>query len=59
MSFPGLAAYEPEVQATLAGGNSRQEILGTLTSCNYFDMEHVYNHEFRIGRGREWHRIMP
>ena len=35
--FSGVAAYEPEVEATLAGGNARQ-ILGSLTSCNYFDV---------------------
>jgi macrolide transport system ATP-binding/permease protein len=45
--FSGLAAYEPEVQATLPGGNSRQ-ILGTLTSCNYFD---VLEEHPALGRG--------
>jgi len=45
--FSGLAAYEPYVGATLAGGNARQ-ILGTAASCNYFDVleEHPV-----IGRG--------
>jgi hypothetical protein len=31
--FSGLAAYEPYVDATLAGSNARQ-ILGTAVSCN-------------------------
>jgi len=44
--FSGLAAYEPEAQATLAG-NSRQ-ILGTLASCNYFD---VLEEHPALGRG--------
>lgn len=35
--FSGLAAYEPYLQATMAGGNARQ-ILGTAASCNYFDV---------------------
>lgn len=35
--FTGVAAYEPYVEATLAGGNVRQ-LLGTVTSCNYFDV---------------------
>jgi predicted permease len=35
--FSGLAAYEPYVDATLAGSNARQ-ILGTAASCNYFDV---------------------
>jgi predicted permease len=39
--FSGLVAYEPYIEATLAGSNARQ-ILGTAASCNYFDvlMEH-------------------
>ena len=39
--FSGLVAYEPYVQATLADKNA-QQILGTVASCNYFDvlMEH-------------------
>ena len=44
--FSGVAAYEPEAQATLAG-NSRQ-ILGTLASCNYFD---VLEEHPALGRG--------
>jgi macrolide transport system ATP-binding/permease protein len=35
--FSGIAAYEPYVEATLAGGNARP-ILGSATSCNYFDV---------------------
>jgi predicted permease len=35
--FAGLTAYEPFVEATLAGGR-RQQLLGALTSCNYFDV---------------------
>ena len=45
--FSGVAAYEPEVEATLAGGNARQ-ILGSLTSCNYFD---VLEEHPALGRG--------
>ncbi len=39
--FSGLIAYEPYVEATLAGRNA-QQVLGTAASCNYFDvlMEH-------------------
>jgi macrolide transport system ATP-binding/permease protein len=44
--FSGIAAYEPEVQATLTG-NSRQ-VLGTLASCNYFD---VLEEHPALGRG--------
>jgi predicted permease len=36
-AFTGLAAYEPFVEATLAGGNGRL-LLGTATSCNYFEV---------------------
>jgi macrolide transport system ATP-binding/permease protein len=35
--FTGLAAYESDVEATLAGGTARH-VLGTVTSCNYFDV---------------------
>jgi macrolide transport system ATP-binding/permease protein len=35
--FSGVAAYEPFVEATLAGRNARQ-VLGTAASCNYFDV---------------------
>ncbi len=35
--FSGTAAYEPYVDATLAGSSARQ-ILGTVASCNYFDV---------------------
>lgn len=39
--FSGLAAYEPYLEATMAGGNARQ-ILGTAASCNYFDVLDEY-----------------
>jgi macrolide transport system ATP-binding/permease protein len=45
--FTGLAAYAPYVEATLAGGTARQ-LLGTLTSCNYFD---VLSEHPALGRG--------
>ncbi len=35
--FTGLVAYEPFIEATLAGGNA-QQLLGAATSCNYFDV---------------------
>ena len=35
--FSGLLAYEPFLNATLAGGRARQ-LYGQLTSCNYFDV---------------------
>ena len=35
--FSGLAAYEPYMDATLAGSNARQ-LLGTAASCNYFEV---------------------
>ncbi|MDQ2842562.1 MAG: ABC transporter permease [Acidobacteriota bacterium] len=35
--FSGLVAYEPFIEATLAGRNA-QQILGTAASCNYFDV---------------------
>ena len=35
--FAGLVAYEPYVEATLPGIDVRQ-VLGTATSCNYFDI---------------------
>jgi predicted permease len=39
--FTGLVAYEPFVEATLSGG-SAQQLLGTATSCNYFDVLNVH-----------------
>jgi macrolide transport system ATP-binding/permease protein len=45
--FAGLVAYEPFVEATLAGGRM-QQLLGALTSCNYFD---VLNEHPAQGRG--------
>jgi macrolide transport system ATP-binding/permease protein len=45
--FAGLVAYEPFVEATLGGGEMRQ-LLGTTTSCNYFD---VLNKHPAQGRG--------
>lgn len=35
--FSGVAAYEPYVEATLAGANARQ-LLGDAASCNYFSV---------------------
>jgi hypothetical protein len=35
--FSGLLAYEPFVEATLSGAEV-QQLLGTATSCNYFDV---------------------
>jgi putative ABC transport system permease protein len=45
--FSGLLAYEPFLNATLAGGRARQ-LFGQLTSCNYFDVLRVRPAE---GRG--------
>lgn len=45
--FAGLAAYEPFVEATLADGR-KQQLLGALASCNYFD---VLNEHPTQGRG--------
>ena len=45
--FTGLVAYEPYVEATLAGDNVRQ-LLGTSITCNYFD---VLNEHPALGRG--------
>lgn len=45
--FTGLAAYEPFIEATLAGAQVRQ-LLGTAASCNYFDVLEEYPAE---GRG--------
>ena len=45
--FGGLVAYEPFVEATLGGGHM-QPLLGTLTSCNYFE---VLNEHPVQGRG--------
>jgi predicted permease len=39
-SFSGLMAYAPFVSATINNGKPR-EILGTLVSCNYFDVLEV------------------
>ncbi len=35
--FSGLVAYEPYVEATLTG-KPVQQVLGTVASCNYFDI---------------------
>ena len=45
--FSGLVAYEPFLEGTLAGGKM-QQLLGTATSCNYFD---VLNERPALGRG--------
>ena len=45
--FSGLVAYEPFLEGTLAGGKM-QQLLGTATSCNYFD---VLNERPAQGRG--------
>ncbi len=45
--FSGVLAYEPFLNATLAGGRARQ-LFGQLTSCNYFD---VLNERPAAGRG--------
>jgi predicted permease len=45
--FSGLVAYEPFLEGTLAGGKM-QQLLGTATSCNYFD---VLNEHPAPGRG--------
>ena len=45
--FTGLIAYEPFVEATLAGSRTEQ-LLGVLASCNYFD---VLNEHPALGRG--------
>jgi predicted permease len=45
--FAGLIAYEPFVEATLVGSRMEQ-LLGVLTSCNYFD---VLNQHPAQGRG--------
>ena len=45
--FSGLVAYEPFVEATLAGTNLRP-LLGATASCNYFD---VLNEHPALGRG--------
>ena len=44
--FSGLLAYEPFVEATLGG--KMQQLLGTATSCNYFE---VLNEHPAQGRG--------
>ena len=44
--FSGLVAYEPFLEATLGGAHMR-ELMGALTSCNYFD---VLNE--RVAEGR-------
>jgi putative ABC transport system permease protein len=43
----GLLAYEPSVEATLVQGKM-QQLLGAITSCNYFD---VLNEHPAQGRG--------
>src|SRR5205809_2263114 len=45
--FSGLLAYEPFLEGTLAGGKI-QQLLGTATSCNYFE---VLNEHPAQGRG--------
>jgi putative ABC transport system permease protein len=45
--FSGLIAYDPFVEAALAGPKM-QQLLGVLTSCNYFD---VLNEHPTEGRG--------
>jgi predicted permease len=45
--FSGLLAYEPFLNATLAGGRARQ-LYGQLASCNYFD---VLSERPALGRG--------
>src|SRR5580704_7560743 len=45
--FSGLLAYEPFVEATLTGGKM-QRLMGTLASCNYFE---VLNEHPARGRG--------
>ena len=45
--FSELLAYEPFVEATLASGEL-QQVLGTESSCNYFD---VLNEHPAVGRG--------
>jgi macrolide transport system ATP-binding/permease protein len=45
--FSGLLAYEPFLEGTLAGGRMEQ-LLGTATSCNYFE---VLNEHPAEGRG--------
>jgi len=36
--FSGLLAYDPFVEVTLGGTEDTRKLLGTLTSCNYFDV---------------------
>src|SRR6266511_2641730 len=45
--FSGLVAYAPSVTATL-GGERPQQIVGTLASCNYFE---VLKSRPSLGRG--------
>jgi predicted permease len=45
--FSGLVAYEPFLEGTLAG-DKMQQLLGTATSCNYFE---VLNEHPAQGRG--------
>ncbi len=45
--FSGVIAYDPFLNATLAGGRGRQ-LYGQLTSCNYFD---ALNEHPSMGRG--------
>ncbi|GGH08665.1 ABC transporter permease [Silvibacterium dinghuense] len=46
-TLSGIAAYEPYVEATLAGGSAHR-IMGSLASCNYFD---VLQEHPTLGRG--------
>jgi macrolide transport system ATP-binding/permease protein len=45
--FSGLIAFDPFLNATLAGGRARQ-LSGQLTSCDYFDALHEHP---SLGRG--------
>jgi macrolide transport system ATP-binding/permease protein len=45
--FSGLLAYDPLVEATL-GGDQPRKLLGTLASCNYFE---VLGIRLAMGRG--------
>lgn len=45
--FSGVIAYDPFLNATLAGGRARQ-LYGQLASCNYFD---ALNEHPSMGRG--------
>ena len=45
--FSGVLAYAPDVEATL-GGDRPQALVGTLTSCNYFEVLETHP---ALGRG--------